>query len=162
MSKLKIGDKAPEFSLPGSGGKTINLKDYRGKNNVVLYFYPKDDTPGCTTEACNFRDAIKRIESKETVVLGVSADNVKSHDKFVVKFNLPFLLVSDETKKMCEDYGVIAEKSMYGKKYLGISRTTFVINKEGKIAKIFENVKPQNHHEEVLEVLGAILEGSGV
>ena len=153
MAKLKVGDKAPQFNLPASNGKTISLNDYQGKKNVIIYFYPKDDTPGCTVEACGFCDSIKMIEKQDAVVLGVSADNVSSHEKFIKKFNLPFALLSDEAKKMCQDYGVIGEKSMYGRKYLGIFRTTFIINKEGKIAEIFENVKPQGHTEEVLSLL---------
>ena len=153
MTKLKVGDKAPDFNLLASNGKNISLKDYRGTKNMVIYFYPKDDTPGCTVQACGFRDSIKTIEKQGAVVLGVSADSIKSHEKFIQKFNLPFLLLSDETKKMCQDYDVIAQKSMFGKKYLGIVRTTFVINKEGKIAEIFENVKPQGHNDEVAAVL---------
>lgn len=153
MTKLKVGDKAPEFDLPASSGQNISLRDYRGKKNVVIYFYPKDDTPGCTVEACGFRDSIKVFEKQDAVVLGVSADNVSSHEKFIKKFDLPFVLLSDTAKKMCEDYGVMAEKSMYGRKYIGIARTTFVINKEGRIAQVFENVKPPGHPDEVAAVL---------
>ena len=155
MAQLKEGDKAPDFTLPASNGKTLSLKDFKGKN-VVLYFYPKDDTPGCTVEACGFRDSIKKVESQDAVVLGVSPDDEKSHEKFIKKFNLPFLLLSDTQKKMSENYGVWVEKSMYGKKYMGVARTTFVIDKEGRIAKVFEKVKPEGHDEEVLGILKSI------
>lgn len=149
---LKENDKAPNFNLPASNGKNITLADLQGKN-VVIYFYPKDDTPGCTVQACGFRDSFKDIEKLGTVILGVSPDNAASHEKFIKKFNLPFILLSDTDKKMCQDYGVWVEKSMYGKKYMGVARTTFLINKEGKIAKIFEKVKPEGHNQEVIEAL---------
>ena len=155
MSKPKENEKAPDFNLPPSNGKNISLKDLRGKN-VVVYFYPKDDTPGCTVEACGFREKIKDIEKLNCVVLGVSPDDENSHQKFIKKFNLPFVLLSDEQKKMCQDYGVWVKKSMYGRSYWGVDRTTFVINKEGKIAKVFEKVTPQGHDEEVLELLKAL------
>ena len=151
--KLKITEQAPEFNLPASNGKNISLKSFKGTKNVVLYFYPKDDTSGCTVEACGFRDAVKSLEKQEAVVLGISPDGISSHQKFITKFNLPFLLLSDETKKVCQDYGVWVEKSMYGRKYFGVARTTFFINMEGKIAKIFEKVKPDGHEKEVLEAL---------
>ncbi len=153
MSRPTEGSKAPDFKLPADDGMEISLKDFKGKKNVVLYFYPKDDTPGCTVEACGFRDMIKKIESQDAVVLGVSPDDVKSHEKFIKKFNLPFALLSDTQKKMLEDYGVWIEKSMYGRKYMGVDRATFIINKEGRIAKVFEKVRPQGHNAEVLEVL---------
>ena len=140
---IKEGDKAPEF--PG-------LKELKGKN-VVLYFYPKDDTPGCTIEACGFRDSFKEIEELGAVILGVSPDPLESHGKFIAKFSLPFPLLSDEDKKICRDYGVWVEKFMYGKKYMGVARSTFVINKEGKIAKVFEKVTPQGHEAEILAAL---------
>lgn len=155
MTLPSIGTKAPSFEMPGSNGKTIRLKDLKGKN-VVIYFYPKDDTPGCTVEACAFRDSHKIIEKHNTVILGVSPDNLKSHDKFIQKFQLPFILLADEDKKMSQDYGVWVEKSMYGKKYMGVARTTFVIDAVGKIAKVFEKVKPEGHDKEVLEVLKAL------
>lgn len=120
---------------------------------MVLYFYPKDDTPGCTVEACGFRDQIKDIEKQGAVVLGVSPDSVTSHQKFIEKFKLSFLLLSDEQKKTCADYGVWVEKSMYGKKYMGVARSTFIINKEGEIMKVFEKVAPQGHEAEILEAL---------
>ena len=155
MATLKEGSKAPEFTVASSEGKDISLKDYRGKNRVVLYFYPKDDTPGCTVEACGFRDNIKKIEGADAVVLGVSPDKTDSHDKFIAKFKLPFTLLSDTDKKVCEAYGVWVEKSMYGKTYMGVARTTFIIGKDGKIAKIYEKVKPDQHAEEVLQFLGS-------
>ncbi len=156
MSTLKEGDKAPEFDLPASEGKNVSLKEFKGKERVVLYFYPKDDTPGCTVEACGFRDKIKEVRKKGAVVLGISPDVVKSHDKFIEKFKLPFLLLSDEEKKVCNDYGVWVKKSMYGKEYMGVARTTFIIGKDGRIEKIFEKVKPEGHTEEVLEFLGKV------
>lgn len=156
MSKPNIGDKAPDFLLPASNGQTVSLTDFKGKKNVVLYFYPKDDTPGCTVQACGFRDSIKNIESRDTIVLGVSPDKIASHEKFIKKFGLPFLLLSDEDHKMSTAYGVWVEKSMYGRKYMGIERTTFVIDKAGKIIKVFEKVKPQGHNEEILQVLKSL------
>ena len=152
----RIGDKAPEINLTASNGKVISLKDYKDQKNVVLYFYPKDDTPGCTVQACGFRDAIKNVQKVDAVVLGVSPDGISSHQKFIQKFNLPFILLSDEDKKTCQDYGVWVEKSMYGRKYMGVARTTFIIDKTGKIAKIFEKVKPQGHEKEVIEALKSI------
>ena len=150
---LKEGDKAPEFTLASSEGKDISLKDYRGKKRVVLYFYPKDDTPGCTVEACAFRDNIKKISGLDAVVLGVSPDDVKSHGKFVEKFKLPFTLLADTEKKVVNAYGVWMKKSMYGREYMGVGRTTFIIGKDGKIEKIYEKVKPDVHAEEVLDYL---------
>ena len=144
--------QAPDFNLPSSNGGNITLKDLKGKN-VVLYFYPKDNTPGCTVEACGLRDSFKEIEKLNTVILGVSPDSLTSHGKFINKFQLPFTLLADENKKMCQDYGVWVEKSMYGKKYMGVARTTFIINKKGAIAKIFEKVKPEGHHQEIIAAL---------
>jgi peroxiredoxin Q/BCP len=132
--------------------QTFGLKDFKGKN-IVVFFYPKDDTPGCTVEACGFRDSYKEIEKLGAVILGVSPDPVKSHEKFINKFSLPFPLLADEEKGMCKDYGVWVEKSMYGKKYMGVARTTFIINKEGKIAKVFEKVKPEGHNAQVIAAL---------
>lgn len=151
----KEGTKAPQFSLPASDAKTVSLSDFKGKQRVILYFYPKDDTPGCTVEACGFRDQIKQFAQKDAVVLGVSPDNTASHNKFIDKFKLPFILLSDETKKVCEAYGVWVEKSMYGKKYMGVARTTFIIAKDGTIEKVYEKVKPDGHTAEVLEYLKA-------
>jgi len=153
MPKLKEGQAAPAFDLPSSAGKNISLAEFKGNKKVVLYFYPKDDTPGCTVEACGFRDKIRPIEGAEAVVLGVSPDGEKAHQKFIGKFKLPFVLLSDEDKKVCKAYGVWVKKTMYGKEYMGVARTTFVIGKDGKIAKIFEKVKPDGHNDEVLTAL---------
>lgn len=150
--ELQEGQKAPEFAAPSSTGEKVSLKTLRGKK-VVLYFYPKDDTPGCTTEACAFRDNLKRVESKGALVFGVSPDNVDSHKKFIDKFNLTFPLLADEDTKIATAYGVWKEKSMYGKHYMGIERTTFIIDGQGNIAKIFHKVKPEGHAEEVLKAL---------
>jgi peroxiredoxin Q/BCP len=147
---IKIGAAAPDFSAPTDGGGSLRLKDLRGKK-VVLYFYPKDDTPGCTTESCDFRDAQAKFEAKDAVILGVSPDSVKSHDKFKQKFDLPFALISDEDHKIAEAYGVWQEKSMYGRKYMGIQRSTFVIDEKGKIAAIYDKVKVSGHVADVLE-----------
>ena len=155
MPALKEGAKAPEFTLPSSEGKEISLKDHKGKNRVVLYFYPKDDTPGCTVEACGFRDQIKKMQGADAIVLGVSPDNKDSHDKFIAKFKLPFTLLSDTDKKVCEAYGVWVEKSMYGKTYMGVTRSTFIIGKDGRIARIYEKVKPEGHAQEILDYLNA-------
>lgn len=145
---LKIKSKAPSFKLPDQDGKIHNLKDYLGKK-VLLYFYPKDDTPGCTTEACNFRDGYKDFKKLGLVILGVSADGVKSHKKFAEKFKLPFPLLSDEDKSVCEKYGVWQKKKFMGREYMGIVRSSFLIDEEGKIAKIYEEVKAGEHAEEV-------------
>ena len=150
---LKEGVKAPEFSLPASNGKIVSLKDFKGKKRVVLYFYPKDDTPGCTTEACGFRDSIKQVETKDAVVLGISPDGVDSHNRFIQKFKLPFILLSDVEKKTCKDYGVWVKKSFMGKEFMGVARTSFIIGKAGTIEKIYEKVKPEGHAEEILEFL---------
>jgi len=145
----QVGKKAPAFSAPSSDGKTTRLADLKGKV-VVLYFYPKDNTPGCTTEACGFRDAYARLAESGIIVLGVSPDSLDSHRKFVEKLHLPFPLLADTDQTICKAYGVWQEKSMYGKKYMGVARITFVIDKEGKLAHVFEKVKPQGHEEEVL------------
>jgi peroxiredoxin Q/BCP len=149
---LTEGTLAPDFTLPSDGGAEVTLSDYRGKK-VVLYFYPKDDTPGCTTEACNFRDDYSEIIAAGAVVLGVSPDNVKSHDKFKLKFELPFALLSDPDHRVAEMYGAWGEKTMYGRTYMGILRSTFVIDQEGRIIKTFPNVKVKDHSQEVLAVL---------
>lgn len=150
MTHLKSGDTAPAFDLPTDGGRSISLKALAG-NNVVLYFYPKDDTPGCTVEAKEFRDHMSEFEKNNAIIVGVSKDSVKSHDKFKEKFCLPFILASDEEIKTCTDYGVWVEKSMYGKKYMGIDRVTFLIDGKGKIAHVWEKVKPEGHAAAVLE-----------
>jgi peroxiredoxin Q/BCP len=150
--KLKEGDDAPDFSAPTNGGGNVALADLNGKN-VILYFYPRDDTPGCTKEACAFRDHFAEFKKKGAVVLGVSIDPVKSHDKFVKKFKLPFQLLADEDKKIVEAYGVWGQKSFMGRKYMGIHRVTFLIGPEGKIRKIWPKVKPEEHAEEVLAAL---------
>ena len=149
---LQAGDKAPAFSLPADTGETIALKDLKGKP-VVLYFYPKDDTPGCTVEACEFRDSWKEVKKSGAVVLGVSPDSVGSHQKFKTKYSLPFPLLADEGHALAEAYGAWGEKSMYGRKYQGILRTTFIIGKDGRIARVFEKVKPKGHAAEVLAAL---------
>ena len=153
MAKVKEGDPAPDFSLPSTEGKEIRLSEFQGNKNVVLYFYPKDNTPGCTKEACDFRDSSKHFEREDTVVLGISGDSVKSHENFRRQYKLSFPLLSDEGKKVIEKYGIWKEKSMYGKTFMGIERTTIVIDKAGKIRKVFPKVKVDGHSEEVLKVL---------
>ena len=149
---LEVGKKAPEFSLSNQDEKKISLKDYFGKK-VILYFYPKDDTSGCTKEACSFRDNIPKFSKTDGVILGISPDSVKSHKKFSEKYKLPFSLLADEEKKVIELYGVWKEKSMYGRKYMGVERTTFIIDGNGKIKMIFNKVKVDGHENEVLEAL---------
>jgi thioredoxin-dependent peroxiredoxin len=149
---LTEGTVAPDFTLPVDGGGEVTLSDYRGKK-VVLYFYPKDDTPGCTTEACSFRDDYSQIVAAGAAVLGVSPDSVKSHDKFKLKYSLPFALLSDPEHRVAEMYGAWGEKKMYGKSYMGILRSTFIIDEEGTIIKVFPNVKPQEHSQEVIAAL---------
>ena len=150
--QLKIGQKAPAFALPNQDGKIMRLSDFKGKK-VVLYFYPKDDTPGCTKESCAFRDGLEEIHASGAVVLGISADSVDSHKKFVKKFNLNFPLLSDEKKTVVQAYGVWKEKSLYGRKFMGIERTTFIIDEQGKLDDIFSKVKVDGHLEEVLAEL---------
>ena len=150
--KLKEGDKAPTFSAATNGGGKVSLADFKGQP-VILYFYPKDDTPGCTKEACAFRDHFAKFKKKGAVVLGVSTDPVKSHDKFVEKFQLPFTLLADEDKKIVEAYGVWGEKTFMGRKYMGTHRVTFLIAADGRIKKIWPTVKPEEHAEEVLASL---------
>ena len=149
---LKIGDKAPAFKLKNQDGELISLSDLKEKP-VVLYFYPKDDTPGCTKEACNFRDEFPKFGKMKAEIIGISADSVESHKKFAEKYKLPFNLLSDEKKEVIEKYGVWQQKSMYGKKYMGIVRTTFIIDSSGKIRKIFPKVKVDEHNKEVIEAL---------
>jgi peroxiredoxin Q/BCP len=150
--KLKEGDPAPDFSAMTSGGGKISLAELKGKN-VILYFYPKDDTSGCTKEACAFRDDFAVFKKRGAVILGVSPDSVKSHDKFVKKFNLPFTLLADEDKKVVEAYGVWGMKIFWGRKYLGTHRVTFLIGPDGRIKKIWPDVKPEEHSQEVLAAL---------
>ncbi len=149
---LKVGDPAPEFSLPDAKGQIYSLKDLKGKR-VVLYFYPRDNTPGCTKEACNFRDFYGEFQGKDVVVLGVSTDDAKSHEKFATKFDLPFPLLIDEGGKVATTYDSYGLKKFMGKEYMGISRNTFVIGPDGTIEKIYTKVKPEKHAEEILAAL---------
>jgi len=155
-SALKVGSKAPAFDLPCYPGTRCALRDFKGNSNVVLYFYPRDNTPGCTTEACDFRDNLARLKSADTVVLGVSTDSLASHQKFIEKFELPFPLLADTEHELAEKYGVWVEKSNYGKKYMGIQRSTFLIDKQGKIAALWPNVKVAGHVEAVLEAISQL------
>jgi peroxiredoxin Q/BCP len=152
---LQEGDKAPDFTTKDDQGNEISLKDFRGKK-VVLYFYPKDNTPGCTKEACDFRDNLGRIKRKGAIVLGVSPEGEKSHGKFKSKFDLTFPLLVDEDKKIVNAYGVWDKKSLYGRLFMGVIRTTFIIDEKGRIAKIFPKVKVTGHVDAVLEALGTI------
>lgn len=149
---LEVGKKAPDFSLLNQDEKKISLKNYLGQK-VVLYFYPKDDTSGCTKEACGFSDDLPKFNKIDAVILGVSPDSVKSHKKFSEKYKLKFDLLADEEKLVLEKYGVWKEKSMYGRKYMGVERTTFIIDEKGKIKKVFNKVKVEGHNKEVLEAL---------
>ncbi len=152
MTALNAGDKAPGFTLPADSDSEISLSAFKGKK-VVLYFYPKDDTPGCTKESCDFRDNLERLNAQ---IIGISKDSPKSHDKFKAKFDLNFPLVSDESGAVCEAYGVWTEKSMYGRKYMGIERATFLIGEDGKILKIWRNVKVPGHVDEIMEAIDAM------
>ena len=151
---LEVGAKAPDFSLPDQDGSTVTLKSLKGKQ-VVLYFYPKDDTSGCTKEACDFRDSLAPIKKAGAVVLGVSKDGKASHQKFIAKYGLPFALLSDEETVVCNAYGVYKEKSMYGRKYMGIERSTFVIDATGRVKALWRKVKVPGHVDEVLAALKA-------
>ncbi|MGQ0526885.1 MAG: thioredoxin-dependent thiol peroxidase [Alphaproteobacteria bacterium] len=152
MSPAETGNKAPDFILPRDGGGEISLAQFKGQT-VVLYFYPKNDTPGCTQESCDFRDALADFGTLNAQVIGISKDSVKSHDKFRDKYSLNFPLASDEEGHTCEDYGVWMEKSMYGKKYMGIDRSTFLIDKDGKIAQAWRGVKVPDHVNAVKKTL---------
>jgi len=152
MPSLKEGDTAPEIALDTDSGASFTLSSLKGKN-VVLYFYPKADTPGCTKDSCEFRDTSKKFTKANTVIVGISPDPTKAQAKFKEKFDLPFVLLADVDHKACEDYDVWKEKSMYGKKYMGVERTTFVIDPKGKIKKIFPKVKVDGHAEEVLAAI---------
>jgi thioredoxin-dependent peroxiredoxin len=151
---IEENEIAPDFTTKNQTGEEVKLSDYRGKR-VVLYFYPKDDTPGCTKEACSFRDAADVYAEKNIKVLGVSTDSEKSHQKFISKYNLPFDLLADTEKEIVTAYGVYGEKSMYGKKYMGINRATFLIDEQGKIVKVFKKINVSEHASEVLEAFGA-------
>jgi len=151
---MDIGDNAPDFNLPTNGGGTLSLADLKGKT-VILYFYPKDMTPGCTTESQDFRDANKAFVDAGAIIVGASKDSVARHDKFVAKHDLPFALVSDEDGQLCEDYGVWKFKKLYGREYLGIERTTFIIDENGKIQNVWRKVKVKGHVQEVLQVVCA-------
>jgi len=152
QNSLKVGDFAPDFTLDTDGDGKITLSELRGKN-VVLYFYPKDDTPGCTMESKEFAEAKEDFDDEKTIIIGISKDNVKSHNKFKEKYCLPFTLASDSEGTVCDAYGVWVEKNMYGKKYMGIRRDTFLIDKKGTISKIWHKVKPAGHAAEVLETV---------
>ena len=149
--EIKEGNKAPDFTALDQNGEKVKLSSFKGKKNVILYFYPKDMTPGCTTQACDFRDQQKRF--KATVILGVSIDSQERHQKFIEKYDLPFKLLADTDKKVVEKYGVWQKKKLYGKTFMGIVRTTFLIDKSGTVKKIFPKVKVKNHVEEVLAEL---------
>ncbi|ADL68750.1 thioredoxin-dependent thiol peroxidase [Thermoanaerobacterium thermosaccharolyticum] len=152
---IELEKEAPDFTLKSSDGNDVSLSDFKGKK-VVLYFYPKDNTPGCTKEACQFRDNINTVKNKDAVILGVSLDDIESHKKFIEKFNLPFILLSDSDAKVSTEYGVYKEKNMYGKKKMGIERSTFIIDQKGIVKKIFRKVKVDGHVDEILEVLDNI------
>jgi len=149
-----IGKPAPDFTLPSSTGEMVSLKSFKNKKSVVLYFYPKDDTPGCTKEACGFRDLTAEFEKVGAVILGVSNDPVDSHAKFREKFKLPFELLADEDASVSKAYGVYKQKNLYGKKYMGIERTTFIVDRTGRIAQIYPKVKVEGHVADVLAFLG--------
>ncbi|MCA9005914.1 MAG: thioredoxin-dependent thiol peroxidase [Planctomycetaceae bacterium] len=149
----EAGKRAPAFNLPAYPEGKVRLSQFKGEKNVLLYFYPKDNTPGCTTESCDFRDRVAKFKRKDTVILGISPDSVASHEKFATKFELPFTLLSDENHEIAEKYGVWVEKMNYGKKYMGIQRSTFLIDKEGKIAAAWPKVKVDGHAEEVTAAL---------
>jgi peroxiredoxin Q/BCP len=152
MNELSEGQKAPQFTANDQNGKSVSLSNFAGKS-IILYFYPKDDTPGCTAEACSFRDNYESLLAEGFEVLGVSTDDEKSHLKFIGKYNLPFSLIADTEKKIVEAYGVWVEKNMYGKKYMGVSRKTFIIDKNGMIRKIIDKVDTKNSSAQVLEIL---------
>ena len=152
MAKLKVGDKAPQFKGKNQHGEEVKLSDFKGKK-IILYFYPKDNTPGCTTEACNFRDNYQSLLKDGYEVIGVSIDSEQSHQKFISKFELPFTLLSDEDKKIVEDYGVWVEKNMYGKKYMGTARTTFIIDENGIIQHIIKKVDNKNASQQIRDLM---------
>ena len=153
---LEINALVPDFSLMGSDNNEYKLSEYRGKN-IVLYFYPRDNTPGCSTEACDFRDNNNNFNDNNTVVIGISRDSLKSHNKFIEKFNLPFILLSDENEEVCNLFNVIKEKNMYGKKVMGIERSTFIINSDGILIKEYRKVKVKDHVNTVLNDLKSLI-----
>jgi peroxiredoxin Q/BCP len=155
MTHLKEGDKAPDFSALNEKGETVNLSDFAGKK-LILYFYPKDNTPTCTTEACNLRDNFEALQEKGFALLGVSPDSQRKHQNFIKKFELPFSLLADTDTKVIQDYGVWGEKQMFGKKYMGVFRTTFVIDEAGKIEKVFTKVKSAEHTQQILEAMALV------
>jgi thioredoxin-dependent peroxiredoxin len=154
--KLKTGDKAPNFTLPDQEGKQHTLSDYK-RQWVLIYFYPKDDTPGCTKEACAIRDSFAGFEKLKAKVFGISVDPIKSHARFAEKYELPFTLLADEKKEVVEAYGVWGKKKFMGREYMGTSRVSFLVDPKGKIAKVYETVKPETHAEEVLADLGSLI-----
>ncbi len=154
-NELKVGDAAPSFSLKNTEGETVKLSDYKGKK-VVLYFYPRDMTPGCTKEACGFRDDFAQLKKRGVEVIGVSGDDQDSHQKFTEKYSLPFTLLSDPDHEMMEKYGAWGEKNLYGKKSMGVLRITYIIDEEGKIAHLFKRVKTDTHSQDVLKVIDAM------
>ena len=153
MALLEVGDKAPPFKTIDQDGKSVSLSDFKGQK-AVLYFYPKDDTPGCTKEACGFRDGWSKFRKRRIAVLGVSVDDAKSHRKFAEKFSLPFTLLADTDKSIVNAYGVWGEKSMYGRKYMGTNRVTYLIDEKGRIAAVWPKVKPEGHADEILAAAG--------
>lgn len=155
MTDLQIGDTAPDFSLPTDSDGQVTLSELKGQK-IILYFYPKDDTPGCTKESCDFNDNLSAFNKMETTIIGMSKCSVKKHDKFKAKYGLNFMLASDEDNDTCERYGTWVEKSMYGKKYMGIERATFLIDEQGKIAHIWRKVKVKNHVDEVMETINSL------
>ena len=156
MSNISVGKRVPDFKLEATGEQTISLSDFKGKQNVVLYFYPKDSTPGCTTEGQDFRDHYAAFKKADTVILGVSRDSLQSHENFKAKQNFPFELLSDVNEKLCKQFDVIKEKNMYGKKYMGVERSTFLIDKNGKLVQEWRKVRVKGHVEEVLAAAQAL------
>ena len=156
---MDINDKAPAFTLPDQNGKEVSLKQFQGQY-VVLFFYPRADTPGCTIEACEFRDSYKKIEKTGAILLGISPDTPSAQKKFEKKFDLPFTLLGDADKKVCNAFAVIVDKNMYGKKVKGVARTTFIIGPDGKINHIFHKVKPEGHAAEILDYLKGVIKGA--
>lgn len=160
-TSLQVGRMAPAFQLPAAPQGTVELKQFRDRNNVVLYFYPRDNTPGCTTEACDFRDHLATLSSSDTIVLGVSTDSVESHRKFADRYSLPFPLLADTDHAVCEKYGVWVEKNRYGKKSFGVQRATFLIDKSGRIARIWPRVRVKGHAAEVLQAVRELEQTAG-